>query len=487
VPAKEEDDDEEGDADEDEGGSSAGITDAMPKWDAHSVKLRGKAFSNVWQVAASNLARRMALKGPFGGWELIYNPTEGVSVESSSELWRHHCVDLPSGIETCTVLHLQALRALCEAEAVHPVSSNKKVIISHLKKLDTGRVKPLGIFRNKGVWYYENVEAKNKSDSQFQPSLQATVLSCLLKCAKAVRKSKYSEPAAELFAGLNKQYPEANWVGSQMPVFRVHQVYRGVAESIEHIPDGSNLFSDIRQYLDRYELFVWKMYDFLKADPQFPKGNIDLVHAMHRRYNSALLGKSMKKRLKGTAADIMKSGEFAPTPPSEKRPVPYLHCDSLVAMALLLNVTKDLTMLNLVTTFADSTCQTFQASPKILAEIPSKIQKASHLKDNQAYIEGGFFFPDNPLNHLGITTRCVDGFMALVRTHDNVPAGMDKLVPPADLLEKMQMPGKKMKMRPVKTESQVRATKESGGGGGAPIYAGLDSSYDAHDDIMSEP
>lgn len=218
-------------------------------------------IDNSLQSAVQHMVNRLGSEGQrFSGYELDFG----------SELsWRRKCDEIDDqrdSIEHCALRQLHALTAICDASKdLQSTSEARKLVDAHLKMLVSKEVPNLAMNRRKidgvDIWFFRKTPSGGSDDVDASPSLQASALMALVRCANATGQRDYFAEAENWFHGLQKVYPVNLWNTSLVSFHKSGIIWESLALVLSDLPAESSFYGKLLQYVRDFESFllaIWK-------------------------------------------------------------------------------------------------------------------------------------------------------------------------------------------------------------------------------------
>jgi len=258
-------------------------------------------ISTSLEAALQHLVGRLGLEGQrFAGYELDLDVDAG-------DTWRHKCSEVDSSrdsIENCALRQLHGLAALCDgAVDLQKPSKERTLVDAHLKMLVSKEVPPLAMKRSKfdgvDIWFHRKTPESSSDDIDASPSLQASALMALVRCADATSQRDYFLEAENWFSGLQKVYPQKLWNSTLVSFHKSGIIWESLALVLSHVPAESAFHSKLLQYVRDFEGFLKRVWDENESTWSFAS-----ARALAIRWQSkALKGKKNRAAMKRWAQE----------------------------------------------------------------------------------------------------------------------------------------------------------------------------------------
>eukprot|EP00927_Polykrikos_kofoidii_P048693 TRINITY_DN42920_c0_g1_i1.p1 TRINITY_DN42920_c0_g1~~TRINITY_DN42920_c0_g1_i1.p1 ORF type:complete len:506 (+),score=100.16 TRINITY_DN42920_c0_g1_i1:88-1605(+) len=244
-------------------GVSAKLTVAI---EAAFKKRISRKLESSLALATNHLTTRLGLEGgPFAGYELEVQTAE----DSSTSRWRHKCeevVEDRDSIEYCALRQMHSLAALCDAgDKAERNNATIDLIHQHLKAMLSESLPNLAVslkhFDHGSDIFFHRLSPSAPVDKlDASPTLQASALMAMVRCADALGEKHYFQEAEAWFQGLQKLYPQDLWNATLVNFHKSGIVWESLSLVLSHLPVESSFHERVLEYVVAFEAFMAKLW-----------------------------------------------------------------------------------------------------------------------------------------------------------------------------------------------------------------------------------
>jgi len=140
------------------------------------------------------------------------------------------------------------------------------------------------------IWFHRKTPQSSSDDIDASPSIQASALMAVVRCANATGQRDYFLEAENWFTGLQKVYPQKLWNSTLVSFHKSGIIWESLALVLSHVPAESAFHSKLLQYVRDFEGFLKRVWDENESTWSFAS-----ARALAIRWQSKAL-KSKKNR-----------------------------------------------------------------------------------------------------------------------------------------------------------------------------------------------